>query len=303
MRLLVCVDDDEVLDSVIRAIHGLVAISGADQLAVLHVVPSHPLRLVGGDLPPGKIAESFVERVRERLSGVGGVVETELAQGEPAQEILRVADERDIDLVVMGALGKPHDFLMGSVSQKVVSLAVTDVLVVRATPPEPERAERFRTLVAVDGSRGSEAGIHAFAGKLRARDAQIRLVHVIDALPSLRELSSERERAEALLTRRALELMGRARELLKRYGLEAECESRRGSPAAQILEVARERDAELIVVGSRGQTGFRDMVLGTITQRVLRNAPCSVLCARSFAPETAALSDTWSSGEWQVGMA
>jgi len=304
VRFLLCVDDDPVLEPVLAAVRWSVEISDWDQLIVLHVVPKHPLRLVGGDLPPAKIAASFLEHAEHRLSDLSVPVDTVLAQGDPAQEILRLADEREADLIVMGALGEPRDFLMGSVSQKVVSLAGIDVLVVReSTSRSHDLMDGYRALVAVDGSRGAEAGIEAFAGKLRAERAAIRLVHVVESLPTLRELASERDRVESSLERQSEELLSRALKLLGRYGLEAECESRRGSPATQILEVSRERNADLIVVGSRGQTGFRDMVLGTITQRVLRNAPCSVLCARSFAPDSAALQNGWSSGAWQVGMA
>ena len=187
----------------------------------------------------------------------------------------------------MGALGAQRDFLMGSVSQKVVALATTDVLVVR--PPiseDPAEARKltdgFRALVAVDGSKGSEAGIDSFAFKLRASAAAISLVHVVESLPALRELGSAQDRFETRAARHAESLLERALGRLGRHGLEAECECRRGSPAAQILEVARERETDLIVVGSRGHAGLREMVLGTITQRVLRHAPCSVFCGTGW---------------------
>ncbi|HSF18091.1 MAG TPA: universal stress protein [Vicinamibacteria bacterium] len=293
MRVLLCVDEDPVLDSVLAAFDWSIATGKRDELLVLHVSGQAPLFLASRDAKPRKDTEALFSRVADRLSHLPFGIKKVTARGEPAHAIVRVAEEHEVDLIVIGARGERRDFLLGSVSEKVVSLADTDVLVVRARDGEDKTERSFHALVAVDGSAGSEAGIGSFVEKLRAPQAEIRLVHVIDALPGLWEVGSMEGPFSASLAGHARDVLSRALDLLRRRGLDAECEWRHGSPATQILDVARTGRADLIVVGSRGQSKLRGLLLGTITQRVVRHAPCSVLCARGFAPESAALSAPW----------
>ncbi|HXS44503.1 MAG TPA: universal stress protein [Solirubrobacteraceae bacterium] len=64
-------------------------------------------------------------------------------------------------------------------------------------------------------------------------------------------------------------------------GVTAETWARQGDPADAILDVAEERDAELVVVGHRGATGARRFLLGSVPNRVSHHAPCSVLIIRT----------------------
>jgi nucleotide-binding universal stress UspA family protein len=65
-----------------------------------------------------------------------------------------------------------------------------------------------------------------------------------------------------------------------------EIEVRRGRPAIEILNCARTIRAGLIAVGSRGTSGVRELLLGSVSAVVARYAPCSVLVARSLTTET-----------------
>ncbi len=295
MKILLSVDDDPALAEVLGALDWSIEIGKWSEILVVHVVQQNPLFLVGADAPRARRGENLMERVERRLSRLPIRVTRVLTKGDPAQEIVRVADGACAELIVLGAWGEKRDFLVGSVSQRVVSLAPTDVLVVRGrdgAPRESRDESSFRALVAVDGSLGSEAGIDAFARKLRARSASIRLVHVLE--------SSKASFVE-LVDNKTNEVLEWAREELERRGLSAEGESRRGEPGAQILEAARERASDLIVVGSRGHSPIREMVLGGITHRILRHAPCNVLCARGWAPQSRALSRRWLSEAWEPG--
>jgi nucleotide-binding universal stress UspA family protein len=56
---------------------------------------------------------------------------------------------------------------------------------------------------------------------------------------------------------------------------------REANPSDAILDVAREIDADLIVMGTRGLTGLKHVLLGSVAERTLRLAPCSVLTVKS----------------------
>jgi nucleotide-binding universal stress UspA family protein len=309
LKILVCIDDDPILEEVLAALEWSLDVPKWSEILALHVVQGEPVSLVGMETSsPG--GASLLTRVRSRLSSLPVQVQTVLAHGDPVREVVRHAEAGEVDLIVLGALESRRDFLVGSAVQRIVSMAGTDVLVVRRGDGEPapsvrsSRLQSFGALVAVDGSLGSEAAIDAFARKLRARSASIRLIHVVEASPSLFDGLEPRSSPETQELR-AQEVLGRAQKSLGSRGLEAECEWRRGSPASQILDAARDHRMDLIVVGSRGHSALREIVLGSTTHRVLRHAPCTVLCARGWAMESKAHSLPWSSEQWasDVGLA
>ncbi len=82
-----------------------------------------------------------------------------------------------------------------------------------------------------------------------------------------------REDVDAVL-REAAEVAGAA-------GVRTDTYARRGDAADAILDVAEERDADLVVVGNRGMTGARRFLLGSVPNRVSHHAPCSVLIIRT----------------------
>lgn len=55
-----------------------------------------------------------------------------------------------------------------------------------------------------------------------------------------------------------------------------------GKPAEQILGIAREKDADLIIISTHGEGGFRRAIFGSVADVVIRNAECPVLSARSY---------------------
>jgi nucleotide-binding universal stress UspA family protein len=68
--------------------------------------------------------------------------------------------------------------------------------------------------------------------------------------------------------------------LLEAAGVRGEAIVATGNPAAEIIRAAEERGTELIVVGVRGQHAFERFIVGSISERVVRHAPCDVLVVR-----------------------
>lgn len=58
-----------------------------------------------------------------------------------------------------------------------------------------------------------------------------------------------------------------------------------GNPPAEICRIARERSVDLIVMGTHGRTGLAHMLIGSVAERVVRHAPCSVLIVRPVPPQ------------------
>jgi universal stress protein A len=67
-----------------------------------------------------------------------------------------------------------------------------------------------------------------------------------------------------------------------RCSINVEILIREGVPFEEILKVARDNVTDLIVMGTHGRTGITHMVIGSVAEKVLRHAPCPVLCIRNY---------------------
>ncbi len=68
---------------------------------------------------------------------------------------------------------------------------------------------------------------------------------------------------------------------LREQGLSVETVVREGYPATAIEEEARARHADLVVIGTRGHSGLKHLLLGSIAERVVQKAPCPVLAVKT----------------------
>jgi nucleotide-binding universal stress UspA family protein len=143
-----------------------------------------------------------------------------------------------------------------------------------------------KILVPVDFSDSSRAALEYAAGLARPFDATIDLLHVWQAPAFIGALTlpdvpvTEATMVE-LVKRNAEEVSARfAADAVKR-GLpvrEARCEP--GVPAHTIVEVAKDRNYDLVVMGTHGHTGFSHVLLGSVAEAVVRHAECPVLTVR-----------------------
>ena len=102
--------------------------------------------------------------------------------------------------------------------------------------------------------------------------------------PRLREEARQTPRTCSGWSTRARTSTRRSRDAadaVREAGVEVETFAREGDPADAILDVAEERDADLIVVGNKGMTGARRFLLGSVPNKVSHHAPCSVLIIRT----------------------
>ena len=294
MKVLIAVDDDPIFEDVLSTLRWCVRLSPADAAIILHGTRYPWMRWVTESDEAFKSwtraddenGEKLLGKARQRLASWGISVETLRAGGQPAEEILRAAVERQVDLIVVGALGWQHrGFLVGSVTQKVESLAETDVLIVRRGAPLTD--DPMRAILAVDGSPESLAGVRSFAEKFQAKNAEITVVQVLDLPPlsAWEMIQPDRPidiaRLDAPLRGQVDAAIEKAMDILRSHGIEAKSEVWKGRPADEILAAADRHRAHLVVVGSRGLSGIRGLLLGSVARRVVSHGITSVLVART----------------------
>jgi nucleotide-binding universal stress UspA family protein len=266
-------------------------------LEILTVVPTAPdyhLSYFGATAggPPYTVDDrtrahhrEVVARLKERAGEAGvGAVAAEVLEGDPSDQILFEARSGRVGLVVLGARGvsASHRILLGSVSNAVATRSAAPVLVVRGTtgPAAPNGRPMFeRVFAALDGTPASFRALDVGIAIARVFGAPLDILDVVPIPPTPGVPDARRREAHALHV--AQELTERARRRATELEVkEVRAEVLRGSAADAILSYIGDRSRTLVVVGSRGLSRPRSLLLGSVSTALLHHAPASVLIAR-----------------------
>lgn len=210
------------------------------------------------------------------------IEQQQIESATPPDEILSYVDDHDIDLVVMSTHGHRgvDRMLFGSVTAEVVRTASCPVLTVRQdAETTPDQAIR-RVLVPVDFSDASKAAVHHAKEIALTYGAEIDLLHAvqeplypatygIDATPFPTE--EVVERVEAQLADMVREEIGYEHAMIKAVV---------GHPSGSIVDYVEDNAIDLVVIATHGRTGTRRMVLGSVTERVLRQVSTPVFVVK-----------------------
>ncbi|MGH6689666.1 MAG: universal stress protein [Gammaproteobacteria bacterium] len=133
-----------------------------------------------------------------------------------------------------------------------------------------------------DFTRASEAAFIRAIDLAKRDGAELILAHVLEPLsPFLADGSSVHyTQLQASLEAKARLNLKRMLVRARRAAVPASDVLLEGSPAERIMELAKKRSADVIVMGTRGRTGFKKLLLGSVAERVIGLAPCAVLTVR-----------------------
>lgn len=289
-RILVATDLSSGSDEAMRQAAACALASDA-QLAVCHVFPSF-----GGRSPffvpknePAAAEESslrtralelLAQRVAEAMPDVKAEVVAE--QGVAYAGIVRFAETWQADLLVVGASGSTAlpRMQLGSVAEQLVRHAHCSVLVAR-----PVAASGI-VLAATDLSDPSLPAVAAGAAEAIRRNAKLVVTHAVDFSSigvTLEEMliGAFERNSNWNLDREVREQVIRELEkALEKCGAIGTPHVSSGPAAAAVVRYAEELGAELLVIGARGRTGLLRLVLGSVAERIVSMASCSVLAVR-----------------------
>jgi nucleotide-binding universal stress UspA family protein len=292
-RILCPVDFSE---SSRHAVDHAAAIAGwyGARLTIIHVFPTAPVM----DLPPIVLERTqrdhLMDELRTFTAHLPATLASELRveQGfDVHEEILRQARVSQADLLVMGSHGRSAigRLLLGSVTEKVIRSSPCPSMIVPRDAPDraPKGPVAFnRILCPIDFSAGSDCALQLALGLAEEADASLTLLHVLEMPPELQE-SPVTEDIDIPRLHAAAEAdrLARLREMIPneaRTYCTVETSVRDGAADRAILHTAKERQADLIVMGVQGRGALDLMVFGSNTARVIRNAACPVLIARKM---------------------
>lgn len=182
----------------------------------------------------------------------------------PFADIVAEAEKLKPQLIIIGRYGRTSlaRLFMGSIAARVIGLSPVNVLVI----PREDSLAFQRLLIASDGSSYSDAALME-ATAMAAR-----------AGSELLGVAVAREEGEISETREILQRMLTA---ANREGVSFQGISPQGLAADEgIIQVALENRVDLIIMGSHGRTGFKRLLMGSVTERVIGQAPCPVLVVK-----------------------
>jgi nucleotide-binding universal stress UspA family protein len=244
-----------------------------DRLVLVHVIPARPAMPAAavpiGAHPVGIADMHEVNRIEAETAFASvdpdvapASADRVIEHGDAALRLSTVASEKDARLIVVGTRGRglASAALLGSVSAQLSGRASRPVVVVPDAEPDHGRGAGG-IVCGVDGSKAAPAVAVTAAGLARALDVSLTLVSA-DAPHADGDWSQSALTAASAHAREAPQL---------------ECVGAVGDAAHELARVAFEHDAALLVVGSRGRGPVRSAMVGSVSGRLTRLAPCPVV--------------------------
>jgi nucleotide-binding universal stress UspA family protein len=207
------------------------------------------------------------------------------------ETIVEYAAQDKTDLIVMGTrgLGGFKRAALGSVSSGVAAHAPCATLVVRPGGEKGDAGVAIkRILVAVDGSQNAKRALEAAVDMAKGLKAELRIANVV-YIPTLfwsmgvPGSAVPTDKIEEDAKEAAQELVAKAVKFAKDSGVansKGELVTDLVSPYQGIVQLAQRDGVDVIVIGTRGNGGFRKLILGSVANSVLHYADCSVLVTK-----------------------
>ncbi len=198
-------------------------------------------------------------------------------QGDPANAIVDAADNVQANLLVMSTHGYSGvtKWVLGSVTEKVLSRVHCPVLVIRT--PQPIQ----HVLITLDGSELAERALEPGLAVARAFEAKVTLLRVVPEL-SPAEIERLNSLEHGMGLRLQDEVLAEAQAYLERLGHPAaEGVVRQGKAASTIVEQAEMLNADLVVMATHGRSGLSRWVYGSVTEKVMQSLPVNMLVVRA----------------------
>ncbi|MFI5315318.1 MAG: universal stress protein [Myxococcota bacterium] len=261
-------------------------------LHLLHVVQP-PIQPVGPEMAVTPVtfwrelhdaATKRIARSKQRADAVGVRCDVEVVEDIPGFAIAAAAERAHADLIVMGSRGLTglKHVLLGSVAERTVRYAACPVLTVKDGPKEL----KLRTIVVpMDFSAAAHRALELAKSFAKAAGpSHLILVHGYYIPVEIEQYLVEKgDTAFDRLSESVTKELEKMLTSLQEAKISSEYIARRGAPERIVLEVAREKHADLIAMGTHGRRGLSHLFLGSVAERVVRSSEVPVLTVREKA--------------------
>jgi len=255
------------------------------------VAPMMPSTLVAGENQND--VRHAMQQFASRDAATSASVDIELGEGNAATEIVAKAAAAHSDLIVLGTHGRSgfERFMLGSVTEKVLRKAECPVLTVppRLAASAAIPAMTFKRIVcAVDFSECSLRALEYAMSIAQEANALLTVLHVVEPMPNVPAEDDSPLLAMKTIKEYIAAAEEEGRALLQKVipdQVRAYCQVETvqaiGKPYREIVRLATEQAADLIVLGVHGRGAVDLMFFGSTAQHVVRQAACPVLTLRT----------------------
>jgi nucleotide-binding universal stress UspA family protein len=246
---------------------------------VIHAAYAMPDMMASSDLVMESVERQGYELLAlatEKATQAGVVFTTSCKWGNIPETILQTSVEEVCDLIVLGSrqvTGRKR-LRLGSISSIVTSKAEQPILVVKQPPSVPPALLWRRLLVATGGSPWSEAAVDHALSLARQQQIDVSLLYV----EAGRRLPPPR--APVVVEEKGFLAVAEARAVAA--GVSYETHIAYGDVTEAILDTTTQQHCDLIVLGSRGLTGWKRLMLGSISNAVAVKAAQPVMIVKRF---------------------
>ncbi|MBI4743268.1 MAG: universal stress protein [Actinobacteria bacterium] len=273
-RVLIPIDFSAETDKILRFTRGFKKL-GLEKVVLVHIIDVRGVEYPVASSRNKKIQTKLKER-KEIFDDLGIEVKTFAMEGIPHEEILSMAEEENISLIVACSHGKRliEELLLGSVSERIGREAKTPVLLIKEEVlDEMEKkgqlenfaADIFRKVVIpTDFSECSEKALE-YVHKLKNKGIEeVVILHVIDT----KRLETEKEKEE--LERICKERLKKIKKRLVDDGFNVKTILKISNPLHEIIEISEKENVSLILMGSHGKSLVTEWLVGTVSLDVVR---------------------------------
>lgn len=284
-RLLLATDSSEFSEGAIREAIRMAKRCGS-KLTAISVIETNP----EFESTAPQVLEKMEKEVRGHLNSVqsrakqeGVACEIAVHEGEDSYKyIVDEAVAQKSTMIIMGRRGKKgfRRLVMGSTTSWTIGHAPCSVLVV----PRNAQVDFKSIVVATDGSPHSAAAASEAIGIAKRNSAKLTVIAVVPAdiaMPTDIDFAAIQREKLADQEMQVAEKNARAvKDAAQKAGVDAQAFVMSGKPADAIMEIAKDKAADLVVVGSHGRTGLDRLLMGSVAERVIVLSSCAVLAAK-----------------------
>jgi len=218
---------------------------------------------------PGEKILSEAQKIADEEKAT---IKTRLEEGDPFKKIIEIAEEEHCDLIIMGRRGMSHfeRALMGGVTAKVIGHFKGKTLVI----PRNSSIGWKNILVATDGSKYSEAAIEESINYAKSYNGSLNVVTAVDVTE---EFEVNVPDLVDKLIEKAKSTLNEIKKKAQDAGVNTEVMVRQGEPYRVIIDLAKQVNADIIIMGSHGRTGLTRLFMGSVTSRVIGHTPYPVM--------------------------
>ena len=281
-NILVPLDGSALAERVVpAALYLAEAMSGS--LTLLTVVakkPGYDANLMAKAIQTGAYeANLYLHSVRKRVMPSLVPIETAVITGKPDKDIIKFAREANTDLIIMSTHGRSGltRWSFGRTAEKVLRRAPCPTVILRSEQAiEPGKFDRV--LLPLDGSPLAERVLTPALDMVQALGVELYLIRVVEP-GSFYGFGHNDDAVEAELEV-AQTYLAEVRDRWLPEGVPVHNHVAVGSATDVIVDYAKAQKIGLILLSSRGISGFDNWMFGSVAERLMKGAPCAILVIR-----------------------